>query len=190
MAAPLPATEPVRIVYFSNFSENTKRFIDRLGLPALRIPVRKTETPVIVSDPYVLIVPTYGGSLEVTGKSGAAVPRQVVAFLNNAHNRSLCRGVIAAGNTNFGSDFGRSGDVIAGKLEVPYLYRFELMGTQEDVIRVREGLEEFWHGSTNRDPRRPDCGRGGRGAADGLPRAQRHAQPLRREREHPVRKGP
>jgi len=144
MAAPLPAGEPVGIVYFSNISENTKRFVDRLGLPALRIPVRRSEPELVVSDPYVLIVPTYGGSLEITGGSEASVPRQVVAFLNNAHNRSLCRGVIAAGNTNFGSDYGRSGDVIARKLEVPYLYRFELMGTYEDVIRVREGLEEFW----------------------------------------------
>jgi protein involved in ribonucleotide reduction len=144
MAAPLPADEPVRIVYFSNVSENTKRFVDRLGLPALRIPVRRSELVPVVSDPYVLIVPTYGGCLDVTGARGASVPRQVVAFLNNAHNRSLCRGVIAAGNTNFGSDFAISGDVIARKLGVPYLYRFELMGTHEDVIRVREGLEEFW----------------------------------------------
>ncbi len=144
MAAPMPADEPVRIVYFSNVSEYTKKFVDRLGVPAIRIPVRKSEPMPVVSDPYVLIVPTYGGSLEVTGRSGAAVPRQVVAFLNDAHNRSLCRGVIAGGNTNFGTDFGRSGDVISRKLGIPYLYRFELMGTQEDVIRVREGLEEFW----------------------------------------------
>lgn len=144
MAAPMPADEPVRIVYFSNVSEYTRKFVDRLGLPAVRIPVRKTEPMPVVSDPYVLIVPTYGGSLEITGKNGAAVPRQVVAFLNDAHNRSLCRGVIAGGNTNFGTDFGRSGDVISKKLEIPYLYRFELMGTHEDVISVREGLEEFW----------------------------------------------
>lgn len=144
MAAPMPADEPVRIVYFSNVSEYTKKFVDRLGVPAIRIPVRRTEPMPVVSDPYVLIVPTYGGSLEITGRKGAAVPRQVVAFLNDARNRSLCRGVIAGGNTNFGTDFGRSGDVISKKLEIPYLYRFELMGTQEDVIRVREGLEEFW----------------------------------------------
>ncbi|GLB62606.1 protein NrdI [Dietzia sp. NCCP-2495] len=144
MAAPVPTDESVRIVYFSNVSEYTKKFVDRLGLPAVRIPVRKAEPMPVVSDPYVLIVPTYGGSLEITGRNGAAVPRQVVAFLNDAHNRSLCRGVIATGNTNFGTDFGRSGDVISKKLEIPYLYRFELMGTQEDVIRVREGLEEFW----------------------------------------------
>ncbi|WP_345600389.1 class Ib ribonucleoside-diphosphate reductase assembly flavoprotein NrdI, partial [Thermocatellispora tengchongensis] len=33
---------------------------------------------------------------------------------------------------------------IAAKCDVPLLYRFELMGTSEDVDRVREGLEEFW----------------------------------------------
>ena len=143
---PAPDVDPdaVRIVYFSNVSENTKRFVDRLGLPALRLPLTPSGPQPCVSDPYVLIVPTYGGCLDVTGARGASVPRQVVAFLNNAHNRSLCRGVIAAGNTNFGSDFAISGDVIARKLGVPYLYRFELMGTHEDVIRVREGLEEFW----------------------------------------------
>ncbi|MCX6499353.1 MAG: class Ib ribonucleoside-diphosphate reductase assembly flavoprotein NrdI, partial [Arthrobacter sp.] len=28
--------------------------------------------------------------------------------------------------------------------QVPHLYRFELMGTPEDVSRVQQGLEEFW----------------------------------------------
>ena len=30
------------------------------------------------------------------------MPKQVIRFLNDAHNRALIRGVIAAGNTNFG----------------------------------------------------------------------------------------
>ena len=34
--------------------------------------------------------------------------------------------------------------MIAAKCRVPYLYRFELMGTPEDVDRVREGLAQFW----------------------------------------------
>ena len=144
MAAPLPADDPVRIVYFSNVSENTRRFVDKLRTPAVRIPVRPREPRPVVSDPYVLIVPTYGGCVDITGSRGASVPRQVVAFLNDQHNRSLCRGVIAAGNSNFGSACGVPGEVISRKLGVPFLYRFELMGTHEDVTRVREGLEEFW----------------------------------------------
>ncbi|STD21840.1 ribonucleotide reductase stimulatory protein [Enterobacter asburiae] len=34
-------------------------------------------------------------------------PRQVIRFLNDPHNRGLIRGVIAAGNRNFGDAFGR-----------------------------------------------------------------------------------
>jgi protein involved in ribonucleotide reduction len=72
------------------------------------------------------------------------VPRQVIKFLNNEENRSLLRGVIGAGNTNFGETYCLAADVVAAKCSVPVLYRFELMGTSDDVDRVQQGLEEFW----------------------------------------------
>ena len=127
------------LVYFSSVSDNTHRFVQKLGLPAHRIPLRPSEPFLHVTEPYVLLVPTYGG-----GNEGGAVPRQVVRFLNDEHNRSLIRGVIAAGNTNFGEAYCIAGDIIAAKCRVPYLYAFELMGTSEDVQRVREGLGRFW----------------------------------------------
>ncbi|NCB64027.1 MAG: class Ib ribonucleoside-diphosphate reductase assembly flavoprotein NrdI [Clostridia bacterium] len=65
-------------------------------------------------------------------------------FLNNPHNRALIRGVIASGNTNFGKAYCIAGDIVSAKCRVPYLYRFELLGTAEDVQRVREGLGQFW----------------------------------------------
>ncbi|MHB7244910.1 class Ib ribonucleoside-diphosphate reductase assembly flavoprotein NrdI, partial [Klebsiella pneumoniae] len=74
----------------------------------------------------------------------APVPRQAIRFLNDVHNRQLIRGVIAAGNRNFGDGWGRAGDVIAQKCAVPYLYRFELMGTPDDINTVRKGVSEFW----------------------------------------------
>ena len=101
--------------------------------------MRRTEEPLVAGEEYVLVVPTYG-----FGKGTGAVPKQVIAFLNDEHNRSLCRGVIAAGNTNFGEAYCIAGDIISAKLQVPYLYRFELLGTSRDVERVREGLAEFW----------------------------------------------
>jgi protein involved in ribonucleotide reduction len=64
--------------------------------------------------------------------------------LNNEHNRSLIRGVIAAGNNNFGAEFAYAGEVVSRKCGVPYLYRFELMGTPDDVQAVRAGLIDFW----------------------------------------------
>ncbi|KML66290.1 class Ib ribonucleoside-diphosphate reductase assembly flavoprotein NrdI [Pectobacterium peruviense] len=131
------------LVYFSSQSENTHRFISRVGLPALRIPIA-TERPALKVDrPYILVVPSYGG-----GSTKGAVPRQVIIFLNDPHNRAYLRGVIAAGNTNFGAAYCIAGDIIAQKCQVPYLYRFELLGTAEDVANVRKGVTEFWQQQT------------------------------------------
>jgi protein involved in ribonucleotide reduction len=127
------------LVYFSSVSGNTKRFIDKLGRPAVRIPLLPREEPLSVDEPYVLVVPTYGG-----GDGKGAVPKQVIKFLNDPHNRALIRGVISAGNTNFGSAYGLAGDIIAGKTGVPVLYRFEVFGTPDDVRAVDEGLDAFW----------------------------------------------
>ncbi len=128
-----------KLVYFSSVSENTHRFVSRLDPQALRIPLRASDPFLQVDDEYVLVVPTYGG-----GAEGGAVPKQVVKFLNDSSNRSLLRGVIAAGNSNFGEAFCIAGDIIAAKCGVPYLYRFEILGTEQDVHRVREGLAQFW----------------------------------------------
>lgn len=128
------------VVYYSSATENTRRFVDKLGLPSARIPLRKSEEPLIVDEPYVLVCPTYGGGASISHQNSRPVPPQVIRFLNNEHNRSLIRAVIAGGNSNFGADFGKAGDVIAAKCKVPYVYRFELMGTDEDVRLCREGL--------------------------------------------------
>ena len=127
------------VVYFSSATGNTRRFVEKLGLPAARIPLLPKDEPLRVTDEYVLIVPTYGG-----GNLKGAVPKQVIKFLNDSHNRSLCRGVISSGNTNFGEAYCLAGDIIASKLNVPLLYRYELLGTPTDVVRVKEGLEDFW----------------------------------------------
>jgi protein involved in ribonucleotide reduction len=128
------------LVYFSSTSENTHRFVERLGVPAQRIPLRATDPGLAATEPYVLLVPTYGGGYEK-----GAIPKQVGKFLNDPGNRALLRGVIASGNTNFGVAYCVAGPMIAAKCGVPYLYGFEILGTPEDVTRVRDGLDLFWH---------------------------------------------
>lgn len=128
------------VVYFSSATENTKRFVEKLGLPSQRIPLRRNDPELNVDEPYVLICPTYGGGVSVSGGNSRPVPGQVIRFLNNEGNRSLIRGVIAAGNSNFGADYCLAGKVIADKCKVPYLYRLELMGSAEDVAHVRRQL--------------------------------------------------
>ena len=126
----------VDLVYFSSTSENTRRFVDKLGLVAHRIPVLRTDAPLIVSAPYVLVTPTYGA-----GKDAGAVPKQVIRFLNDPDNRKHIIGVIAGGNTNFGATYCLAGNIIARKCDVPVLYRFEITGTPDDVTAVQHALE-------------------------------------------------
>lgn len=127
------------LVYFSSTSQNTARFVARLGLPALRIPVSPRDAMPEPAGPYVLICPTFAD-----GEGRGAVPKQVIRFLNDPDRRAGLRGVIASGNRNFGATFALAGKVIAEKCNVPVLYRFELAGNELDISRVRDGLRKFW----------------------------------------------
>jgi len=131
-----------RLIYFSSASGYTDRFVGKLGLPdgeAARLPLLTKDRTLQATEPYVLLTPTYGG-----GDGNGAVPKQVIKFLNVAGNRELIRGVIASGNTNFNEGYCLAGYIIARKCQVPLMYKFELMGTPDDVLRVREGLEGLW----------------------------------------------
>ncbi|SDG29788.1 protein involved in ribonucleotide reduction [Microbacterium sp. 77mftsu3.1] len=131
------------LVYFSSVSGNTARFIEKLGMPARRIPIHSSDGPLRIDEPYVLVTPTYGGG-QGKGEEKGAVPKQVIRFLNDEANRSLLRGVISAGNSNFGESFCLAGEIISRKCRVPHLYRIEVFGTPEDVDRVSGGLEDWW----------------------------------------------
>ncbi|MGA9374803.1 MAG: class Ib ribonucleoside-diphosphate reductase assembly flavoprotein NrdI [Mycobacterium sp.] len=141
------------LVYFSSVSENTHRFVQKLGYAADHVTRIPLHGRIEVNEPFVLVLPTYGGGKASPDiNSGGYVPKQVIAFLNNEHNRSLIRGVIAAGNNNFGEEFAYAGNVVSAKCGVPYLYRFELMGTPDDAESVRAGLEDFWKEQTCHQP--------------------------------------
>lgn len=128
------------IVYFSSKSGNTRRFVEKLGFRAKAIPLYRDEEMLKVHEPYILVVPTYAA-----GDGSGAVHKQVIRFLNDPENRSHIQGVIAGGNKNFGRFFAYAGDVISARCKVPLLYRFEMMGTEEDIIKVKNGVEKLWH---------------------------------------------
>lgn len=127
------------IVYFSSASGFTERFVQKLDIPAIKLPLKTSEAELFtVDEEYVLICPTYGAN----GKD--FVPKQVIKFLNNTENRSLIRGVVSSGNINFMEDYAKAGTIISQKCQVPLLYTFELAGLDNDVKNVREGLNRFW----------------------------------------------
>ncbi|MEE3360638.1 MAG: class Ib ribonucleoside-diphosphate reductase assembly flavoprotein NrdI [Pseudomonadota bacterium] len=127
------------LVYFSSRSGNTARFVERLELPAFRIPRDPEGVMPAPTTPFVLVTPTFAD-----GEGRGAVPKQVIRFLNAPERRAGLRGVIAGGNRNFGATYALAGEVISRKCNVPVLYRFELAGTDTDIARVKDGLDKFW----------------------------------------------
>jgi len=77
---------------------------------ATRIPIDWDRNSITATQPYVLMVPTYGG-----GEGRAAIPRQVRSFLNIKENRNLLQGVVGFGNRNFGEHFCKAADLISAK---------------------------------------------------------------------------
>lgn len=130
----------INIVYFSNYSGNTKRFVEKLDAYPIRIPIDHRGSTITVDEPYVLFVPTYGG-----GEGRAAIPRQVRAFLNVRENRNLLRGVVGFGNTNFGEHFCKAAELISKKTGVPIIAKVEIFGTDNDVQTVKERLKWLYN---------------------------------------------
>jgi protein involved in ribonucleotide reduction len=127
---------PISIVYFSNKSENTKRFVEKITDTAHRIPTKwDRDKPFYFDRDYVLIVPTYG-----SGNDGYSIPSAVKKFLNIKSNRDNLRGVVGTGNTNFGEHYCKAAQMIADKTGVPLIAKVELLGTDADVEKVKERL--------------------------------------------------
>lgn len=130
----------ITIVYFSNYSGNTKRFVEKINYAnTIRIPINTNDTsPIIVRSNYILFVPTYGG-----GSEKSAIPRQVREFLNIPENRSNLVGIVGLGNTNFGEHYCKAADMISQKTGTPVIGRVEIFGTQDDVNKIKERLELY-----------------------------------------------
>lgn len=129
----------LEIVYFSNYSGNTKKFVERLDskYAATRIPIAwDSDKPLICDNRYVLFVPTYGG-----GVDNHAIPRSVREFLNFGINRKNLVGVVGFGNTNFGVHYCKAAEMISSKVGVPLIARVEIFGTNEDVLDVNRKME-------------------------------------------------
>ena len=73
-----------QLVFYSSRSGNTAKFVARLGMDALRIPISADEPMPAPDQPYVLISPTYAD-----GEGRGAVHPQIIKFLNDPARRAL-----------------------------------------------------------------------------------------------------
>ena len=70
------------LIYFSSVSNNTHRFVEKLGLPeqnTARLPLRTKDETLEAAEPFVLILPTYGAD----GGRGS-VPKHCLLYTSDA----------------------------------------------------------------------------------------------------------
>jgi protein involved in ribonucleotide reduction len=114
------------MIAFASRTGNVRYVVSKLGLPAFDIEDRQ-----LISEPFLLF--TYTDGL-------GEIPAKVRQFMEQ--NGSLCRGVIVSGNSNFGTTFGKAGEVIAAQWSIPLVRKLELRGFGDDYEAIRRYYEQ------------------------------------------------
>lgn len=117
----------MKYVYASR-TGNVESIIQRLGIDALLIE-SGSET---VDEDYILFTYTDGFG---------DVPGEVDLFLDQHH--AFLKGVIVSGDQNYGEAYCQAGEVIAQQFNVPCLYKVENEGTDDDLVQIREILDQY-----------------------------------------------
>lgn len=120
----------MKVVFYS-FSGNVRRFLDRTGLEDVHEITEETIEQKI-EEPYILVTGTIGFG---------EVPEPVQYFLE--HSGEYLRGVAASGNRNWGQNFAKGGRTVAKQYDVPLLMKFEVQGSDKEVIEFRDKVVNF-----------------------------------------------
>lgn len=112
----------------------TQKFVNKLEMDNLRITMDNAFQE--INEPYIVIAPTY--DVEVT--------ELINDFIETGHNQDHLMGVCGSGNLNFGELYCFTAKDLAEEYQVPLLLTFEFQGNDNDVIKMKEKVNEI--GST------------------------------------------
>lgn len=114
------------MIVFASRTGNVRYIANKLS----SIPTVEMNEGLIIDLPFFIF--TYTDGLGNT-------PKEVLDFLEN--NYKLLRGVIASGNTNFGSGYCGSADEISIKYNVPIIRKIDLRGNQDDIDAIERAYK-------------------------------------------------
>ncbi len=69
------------------------------------------------------------------------IPKTTYDFLKTFHNRVI--GTAVSGNRNWGTNFGKAGEVIEKEFGIPLVTKFEMGGFDNDIKKTKNFLETF-----------------------------------------------
>ncbi|EHJ07929.1 class Ib ribonucleoside-diphosphate reductase assembly flavoprotein NrdI [Staphylococcus simiae] len=114
----------MKVIYFS-FTGNVRRFIKRAEITDA-LEITQSNCTEVINEPFIIVTGTIGFG---------EVPNPVQSFLEVNHQNLV--GVAASGNRNWGQNFAKAGRTISEQYNVPLLMKFELHGTNNDVIEFK-----------------------------------------------------
>ncbi len=112
------------LVCYVSKTGNVERFVSKLGMKAIKV-----KRNMKIDDNFVFVTYTTGFG---------QVPENALDFLKNNYHKLLA--VAASGNRNWGQNFARSADILAKMYQVPTVHKFELSGTEKDIIQFRKNI--------------------------------------------------
>jgi len=116
------------ILVYDSFTGNVERFINKVGLEAVKI-----EEGLIVKEPFVLVTYT-------TGMGN--IPDSTAKFLRRGNFFNM-KAVASSGNRNWIPMFAEAGVKISKQFNVPLLLKFENDGTKSDVEEFIKRVKEI-----------------------------------------------
>lgn len=142
----------MNLLYIS-ISGNTRAFVNRLQTYAADQATENTWSIKEIHDnsplaaetqPYVAFVPTYlEGGNGVDNGDQEILTETLRDYIDFGDNAKHCLGVIGSGNKNFNYQYCLTAKQYAAQFNVPFLADFELRGTNQDIERIYQVLQEI-----------------------------------------------
>lgn len=120
------------IIVYDSLTGQGKKFALKLGYEAIKISDYHED-----NDSYIFLV--------TRSFNFGEVPKTTIDFLNTYHKRVI--GTAVSGNRNWGTNFGKAGEVIEKKYQIPLVVKFEMGGMDNDIIKTKKFIEDFINNS-------------------------------------------
>ena len=118
------------VIVYDSLTGQGKKFALKLGYEAIKISeYRETD------DQQVFLV--------TRSFNFGEVPKTTLDFLSLYHDRVI--GTAVSGNRNWGSNFGKAGEVIEARYHIPLIVKFEMAGLDADIKKVKAFITNYFN---------------------------------------------
>ncbi|HEY8405929.1 MAG TPA: class Ib ribonucleoside-diphosphate reductase assembly flavoprotein NrdI [Acholeplasma sp.] len=116
------------LIIYDSLTGQTKRFANQLGYQAMHIKLYEGEP----KDHIFLVTRSIN-----FGK----VPETTTKFLETYKDQVIACAV--SGNKNWGSNYGKAGEIIEQTYKIPLILKFEASGFKDDIEKVKMWIQHY-----------------------------------------------